>query len=391
MDSQALPSTPSTPSSVVPLAVTTTIPAVSDAPSALTTPTHQLHTTHVTPSTGGSTSAQMDSGPSTWLCQTMSSASARSQPAAPDGSITTTFCGHQYNVCHINHTSYQYSYDIHENHIQSTHGALVDSGANGGMAGPDTRVLSIVPNAHVDITGISGSAIEQLPLVQCAALVNTLDEGKVILIMSQYAHSPKGKTIHSKSQLESFSCSVHDSALRAGGKQCIYTPKGYVIPLHVRHGLFYMDMQPPTNDDLHNLPHVFLTADSPWNPDYVDEEFHHDVFMDTALTEDTLLQSLRNVRDPHVDAYGGIHLHFFNALQDESTPPDDFFFDAYESTDSYTVTRLDCCLDALTSFGTHMKRRLPDLDALKPNFGWVSKEHIKDTLDKTTQHYKAEI
>ena len=126
--------------------------------------------------------------------------------------------------------------------------------------------------------------------------------------------------------MEYFGWSVHDSALRAGGQQCIYTPEDYVIPLHVRHGLFYMDMQPPTDDNLHNLPHVFLTANSPWNPDYVDEEFHHDVFTDTALTEDTLLQSLRNAHDPHVDAYGGIHLHFFDALQDESTPPDDFFF-----------------------------------------------------------------
>ena len=144
--------------------------------------------------------------------------------------------------------------------------------------------------------------------------------------MSQYAHSPKGKTIHSKFQLESFGCLVHDSALCTGGRQCIYTPEGYVIPLHVHHGLFYMDMQPPTNDDLNNHPRVFPTANSPWNPDNVDEEFHHDAFTDTALTEDTLLQSLRNVRDPHVDAYGGIHLHFFDALQDESTPPDDLFF-----------------------------------------------------------------
>ena len=178
-----------------PPAVTTTIPASSDVPSALTTPTHQVNTAHVTPSTGGSSSAQMDSGPSTLLCQMMSSASARSQPSATDGSITTTFRGHQYNVHRINHTSYRYSYDIHENCIQSTHGALVDSGANGGMAGPDTCVLSIVSNVHVDITGISGSPIEQLPLAQCAAVVDTLDEGKVILIMSQYAHSPQGKTI----------------------------------------------------------------------------------------------------------------------------------------------------------------------------------------------------
>ena len=36
-----------------------------------------------------------------------------------------------------------------------------------------------------------------------------------------------------------------------------------------------------------------------------------------------------------------------------------------------------------------MKRRLPDLDALLPNFGWVGKERIRDTLAKTTQHYQA--
>ena len=37
-----------------------------------------------------------------------------------------------------------------------------------------------------------------------------------------------------------------------------------------------------------------------------------------------------------------------------------------------------------------MKQCLPDLDALLPNFGWVGKEHIRDTLDKTTQHYQAD-
>ena len=134
VDTQALPSNSSTPSSVVPPAVTTTTPVVPDAPSALTTPTRQVHTAHVTPSTAGSTSTQMDSGPPILLRQMLSSASARSQPAASDGSITTTFGAHKYNVRHINHTLYRYSYNIHENRIQSTHGALVDSGANGGMA-----------------------------------------------------------------------------------------------------------------------------------------------------------------------------------------------------------------------------------------------------------------
>ena len=88
----------------------------------------------------------------------------------------------------------------------------MDSRANGGMAGPDTHLLSVVPNVHVDITGISGEPIKQLQLVQCAAAVEMLDEGMIILIMPQYAHAPTGKTIHSKSQLEHFGCSVHDSS-----------------------------------------------------------------------------------------------------------------------------------------------------------------------------------
>ena len=119
------------------------IPVASDALSALTTPTHQVHTAHVTPSAGGSTSTQMDSGPPTLLCQMMSSASARSQPAAPDGSITTTFGGHQYNVYRDNHTSYQYSYDIHENSIMS--------------------IVTIIP--HINIPMIFMKTVSNLPMV----------------------------------------------------------------------------------------------------------------------------------------------------------------------------------------------------------------------------------
>ena len=76
VDTQALPPNSSTPSSVVPPAVTTTTPVVPDAPSALNTPTRQVHTAHVTPSTAGSTSTQMDSGPPTLLRQMLSSACA---------------------------------------------------------------------------------------------------------------------------------------------------------------------------------------------------------------------------------------------------------------------------------------------------------------------------
>ena len=55
-----------------------------------------------------------------------------------------------------------------------------------------------------------------------------------------------------------------------------------------------------------------------------------------------------------------------------------------------TQAHLDAAVDALLVMSQQMKHRLPDLDALLPNFGWVGKERIHDTLEKTTQHYKAD-
>ena len=75
--------------------------------------------------------------------------------------------------------------------------------------------------------------LEHLPLVQCASLFKTIDDGPIVFIVSQYAHKPDTKTIHSNSQKEYFSCLIYDSALTAGKHQSIITHEGYVIPLHV--------------------------------------------------------------------------------------------------------------------------------------------------------------
>ena len=99
--------------------------------------------------------------------------------------------------------------------------ALIDGGANGGLAGVDVRMLETAPHARVDVSGITDNIMESLPIVQCAALVETVDEGKVILIMSQYAKRDQGKTIHSKNQLEHFGCIVLDTAKHHGAKQAL--------------------------------------------------------------------------------------------------------------------------------------------------------------------------
>ena len=88
----------------------------------------------------------MDSGPHTLLHQLMSNASAWTNP-----SPASQLQGHGMN----------YIYRItHQERVPGYMGALVDSGANGGMARCDTPVLSMVPHAHVDITGVGDSVME---------------------------------------------------------------------------------------------------------------------------------------------------------------------------------------------------------------------------------------
>ena len=235
----------------------------------------------VTPSQsplGSTTATQMESGPNTLLRQLMSNASARfptsTTSSYSNDTVTTTFNGGNYQIRQMNYAYLLTQHALHHEY----QGALVDSGANGGMAGYDTHILATIPHAFVDITGIRGEVLQRLPIVQGASLVHTIDEGPIILIIAQYAHKPESKSIHSKSQIEHFRGVVHDSAKSTGGQQLVVTHESYAIPVHVWNGLYYMDMVPPTDDDMERYPHVFITADGPWNPDFIDEEF----FLDAA-------------------------------------------------------------------------------------------------------------
>ena len=177
--------------------------------------------------TGITTSSSMDMGPHTLLRQLMSNASARTESTHGTTRCDTTTPTPR---CNINHVSYR----ITTQDRQATYpGALMDRGANGGMAGFDTRLLATVPHAHVNITGVGGDVLQHLPLLQCASVVDTIGEGPIIMILSQYAHKPDAKTIPSKSQVEHFGGIVYDSALLSGRQQMVITHKGYAIPLHV--------------------------------------------------------------------------------------------------------------------------------------------------------------
>jgi hypothetical protein len=150
---------------------------------------------------------------------------------------------------------------------------LIDSKANGGLAGDDVRILDINEHIKIDVTGIANNDIDNLKLAQVAGVVNTMSDGPAVLIFLQYTLYRKGRMIHSKMQMEHFGCLVNDCARINGDTQSLVTPEGHGIPLSIREGLFYMDMHAPNNQEMETLPHVFVTSDSPWDPSVIDYSF----------------------------------------------------------------------------------------------------------------------
>jgi hypothetical protein len=69
------------------------------------------------------------------------------------------------------------------NHSEAT-GALIDQGANGGIAGNDCRIIEVnnQPHRYVNIEGIDGHVMEWCRLIM-AGVVTHSNHGPVILIM----------------------------------------------------------------------------------------------------------------------------------------------------------------------------------------------------------------
>ena len=66
---------------------------------------------------------------------------------------------------------------------------------------------------------------------------------------------------------------VNDTTRSNGGTQSIVTPEGYVILLHIRNGLPYMDISKPTQAEIDALPQVYFCADELWEPHSLDDEY----------------------------------------------------------------------------------------------------------------------
>jgi hypothetical protein len=131
-------------------------------------------------------------------------------------------------------------------HRSSKSGALVDHGANGGIAGDDIRII-FKTGRHVDVRGINDHQIVDIPIVACGGVILT-QRGPVIAVMHQYTYTGKGKTIYSCGQLEWYKNDVNDKSIKVpSGLQRIQTNDGYAIPINIKEDLPYVQIRPYTD------------------------------------------------------------------------------------------------------------------------------------------------
>ena len=118
------------------------------------------------------------------------------------------------------HIMYRVSQQVHHPSI----GALVDRGANGGIAGNDVRIISKTDRT-VDVSGIDNHEMNNLPIVTVGGTVCT-QRGEVIVILNQMARVPNGKTILSSIQMESFGINIDDRSMKLHVVlQCLTSPE----------------------------------------------------------------------------------------------------------------------------------------------------------------------
>jgi hypothetical protein len=121
----------------------------------------------------------------------------------------------------------------------------------------------------VDVTGIDNHELNQLKIVDATAKAIS-QRGFVIIVMRQYAYHGKGRTIHSAGQLEYYKNVVDDRSMKCGGRQCITTNDGFILPLDIINGLPHLRMAPNTDKEFDELPHVILTSSAEWDPTIID-------------------------------------------------------------------------------------------------------------------------
>jgi len=310
--------------------------------------TRQVNSTNVTPASTQSAAPSGNNQPSGTTMKTMLSNAifpTKESQANPDFVIGN-------KTYHVNMARILVNSNSTTEHGES----LIDRGANAGFAGNDVMVLA-TGTRTVDVQGVNGTIIKGKPIGTAAGYVEST-AGPVIAILQEYALYQDGPSVHSSVQLEHFGLDVDERPRALGGRQSIKTPDGFELPLKSYNGLSYMPMRPPTIEELHQLPHVILTSNVPWNP---------------AILNDS------PENNPELEA------REINVLA--------CVFEA-QAINPQLLTFSQPELDKLKLPTSWIPKSIlpskPNYEKLRPLFAWATADRIRDTLKVTTQWYQAE-
>ena len=147
--------------------------------------------------------------------------------------------------------------------------ALVDRGANGGIAGPEMKLIAWA-DGYVDLCGIDNHTVSSVRLGSFAAVIKT-HLGERIGLWHQMASMPTGKTLLSPIQMEVARCTVNEKSPHVTGQTPTFIdPNGYITPLSIEEGLAYVALRPPTDREWLDLPKINFTLDCPWDKRVLD-------------------------------------------------------------------------------------------------------------------------
>ena len=85
--------------------------------------------------------------------------------------------------------------------------------------------------------------------------------------------------------MQDFDVHIDCTSKKKNGMQRMVTPDGWIIPLHIRNGLAYMDMRTPTQDEYETYDHVVLTSDVTWDPTVLDNETDLNIPNDNLIVD----------------------------------------------------------------------------------------------------------
>jgi hypothetical protein len=282
-------------------------------------------------------------------------------------------------------------------------GALIDRGANGGLAGADCCIIAKCPDRFVNIEGIDHHQLPHVPIVTCGAYTVSRNHGPVIVVFHQFAGMQRGPTIILSAQLESFSNIVNDRSHRFDPSgQLITTNDGFKFPLHFRQGLPYLDMRPYTDQEWSTLPHVVMTSNVDWDPAIMDGEFPltgQEDELDPRLYDSgtnfdvhgrykqrTLVASARQ----HHESV----LHLLDSTPDLMLPlpgpTDDIPFESYvpcvSDNRQEPPSNLGPPDTRLVASSPHLIKDSLDPESLRKYFAFLPTEVMSQTMASTSQH-----